>query len=58
MLNSNNNLWALLQKALQVIGFKEGQRADMKNVLAGILQLGNVAFMNAGGAQVVDMDGK
>ena len=41
-----------------MIGFKEGQQADIKNVLAGILQLGNVAFMNAGGAQVVDMDGK
>ena len=47
-----------MQNALQVIGFKDGQRIDIKSVLAGILQLGNVKFMNAGGAQVVDMEGK
>ncbi|XP_076810963.1 unconventional myosin-X-like isoform X2 [Clavelina lepadiformis] len=48
--------WEAFEKALAVIGFKEGQRMDMRLVLAGILQLGNVAFANAGGAQVVDTD--
>jgi len=48
----------LFQQALQTIGFKDGQRQDIRSVLAGILQLGNVTFANAGGAQVVEMDGK
>uniref|UniRef100_H2ZET4 Unconventional myosin-X n=1 Tax=Ciona savignyi TaxID=51511 RepID=H2ZET4_CIOSA len=48
--------WNMLEQALQVIGFKEGQKQDMMSVLSGILQLGNVAFVNAGGAQVVDTD--
>nr|CAB3264150.1 unconventional myosin-X [Phallusia mammillata] len=50
--------WEQFEQSLVTIGFKDGQREDMKSVLAGILQLGNVAFANAGGAQVVEMDGK
>lgn len=46
------------QKSLEVIGFKKGQRDDLLSVLAGVLHLGNVKFTNAGGAQVVDVDGK
>nr|XP_018666876.1 unconventional myosin-X isoform X2 [Ciona intestinalis] len=48
--------WAALEQALNVIGFKDGQKQDMMSVLSGILHLGNVSFMNAGGAQVVDTD--
>ncbi|XP_039255307.2 unconventional myosin-X-like [Styela clava] len=48
--------WESLVNALKVIGFKQGQCIDMQNVLAGILNLGNVKFMNAGGAQVTDLD--
>lgn len=47
----------LIQTALKVIGFKDGQCEDMQSVLAGILHLGNVEFMNAGGAQVANPDG-
>lgn len=50
--------WQALDKAFDVIGFKDGQREDVLSVLAGILHLGNVQFTNAGGAQVVDFDGK
>lgn len=47
-----------LQNALKVIGFKDGQMDDLRSILAGILHLGNVSFVNAGGAQVVDIYGK
>ena len=47
-----------MQNALKVIGFKDGQQDDLRSILAGILHLGNVSFVNAGGAQVVDIYGK
>jgi len=48
--------WDELDNALEVLGFKEGQREDFLSVLSGILYLGNVEFVNAGGAQVVQID--
>ena len=58
MCNLNvNSLLTVIQSALKVIGFKDGQQEDLRNILAGVLHLGNVSFVNAGGAQVVDIYG-
>ncbi|EDO44785.1 predicted protein [Nematostella vectensis] len=40
--------------ALKVMDFQEDEINDLLQVIAGILQLGNVAFLAAGGAQVAD----
>ena len=46
------------QNAMKVMCFTEEEIADVLQVIAGVLQLGNVNFMAAGGAQVAEKSGK
>lgn len=43
---------------MKVMCFTEEEIADVLQVIAGVLQLGNVNFMAAGGAQVAEKSGK
>lgn len=45
------------QNAMKVMCFTEEEIADVLQVIAGVLQLGNVNFMAAGGAQVAEKSG-
>ena len=45
------------QNAMKVMCFTEEEIADVLQVIAGVLQLGNVHFMAAGGAQVAEKSG-
>ena len=42
---------------MKVMCFTEEEIADVLQVIAGVLQLGNVNFMAAGGAQVAEKSG-
>lgn len=42
---------------MKVMRFTEEEIADVLQVIAGVLQLGNVNFMAAGGAQVAEKSG-
>lgn len=42
---------------MKVMHFTEEEIADVLQVIAGVLQLGNVNFMAAGGAQVAEKSG-
>ena len=46
------------QQAMKVMSFTEDDISDVLQVISGILQLGNVTFLAAGGAQVSDKNGK
>ena len=43
---------------MYTIGLNEEQAHDVFQVLAGILQLGNIEFVSTGGAQIRDKSGK
>ena len=43
---------------MKVMCFTEEEIADVLQVIAGVLQLGNVNFMDAGGAQVAEKSGR
>ena len=43
---------------MKVMLLTEEQIMDVLQLLSGILQLGNISFMSAGGAQVADKSGK
>uniref|UniRef100_A0A672T669 Unconventional myosin-X-like n=1 Tax=Sinocyclocheilus grahami TaxID=75366 RepID=A0A672T669_SINGR len=47
-----------LQEALKVMEFTEEEIRDMFKLLSGVLQLGNVEFMTAGGAQITTQQGE
>lgn len=47
-----------LQEALKVMEFTEEEIRDMFKLLSGVLQLGNVEFMTAGGAQITTKQGE
>lgn len=46
------------QTALEVMGFGSEEIRDIFKLLSGILQLGNIEFMTAGGAQITTKTGK
>lgn len=46
------------QEALKVLEFTEEEIRDMFKLLSGVLQLGNIEFMTAGGAQITTKQGK
>lgn len=46
------------QEALKVMEFTEEEIRDMFKLLSGVLQLGNVEFMTAGGAQITTKQGE
>ncbi len=47
-----------LQEALKVMDFTDEETRDMFKLLSGVLQLGNVEFMTAGGAQITTQQGE
>lgn len=61
--NLNHTEWSITtdfctcQNAMKVMCFTEEEIADVLQVIAGVLQLGNVNFMAAGGAQVAEKSG-
>ena len=46
------------QNAMTVMSFTEEEITDVFQIIAGVLQLGNVNFMAAGGAQIAEKSGK
>lgn len=46
-----------MQEALKVLEFTEEEIRDMFKLLSGVLQLGNIEFMTAGGAQITTKQG-
>lgn len=48
----------LMQEALKVLEFSEDEIRDMFKLLSGVLQLGNIEFMTAGGAQITTKQGQ
>lgn len=42
----------LLQEALKVMEFTEEEIRDVFKLLSAVLQMGNIEFMTAGGAQI------
>lgn len=46
------------QEALKVLQFTEEEIRDMFKLLSGVLQLGNIEFMTAGGAQITTKQGQ
>lgn len=46
------------QEALKVLEFTEEEIRDMFKLLSGVLQLGNIEFMTAGGAQITTKQGQ
>lgn len=46
------------QEALKVLQFTEEEIRDMFKLLSGVLQLGNIEFMTAGGAQITTKQGR
>lgn len=46
-----------LQEALKVMEFTEEEIRDVFMLLSGVLQIGNIEFMTAGGAQITTKGG-
>jgi myosin heavy subunit len=44
--------WSLVDAGLDTMGFSKSHKEDVFKIIAAILHLGNVAFEQAGGAQV------
>ncbi|XP_043999049.1 unconventional myosin-X isoform X2 [Gambusia affinis] len=49
---NDKELYNSVMEALKVLGFTEEECRDMFKLLSGVLQLGNMEFMLAGGAQI------
>ncbi|XP_065822534.1 unconventional myosin-X [Labrus bergylta] len=49
---NDKNLFNSVMEALKVLQFTEEEIRDMFKLLSGVLQLGNIEFMTAGGAQI------
>ncbi|XP_015248206.1 PREDICTED: unconventional myosin-X-like isoform X3 [Cyprinodon variegatus] len=49
---NDKELYNSVMEALKVLGFTEEEIRDMFKLLSGVLQLGNMEFMLAGGAQI------
>lgn len=48
----------VLQDALKVMEFTEEEIRDVFKLLSAVLQMGNIEFMTAGGAQITSKGGK
>lgn len=48
----------MLQAALKVMEFTEEEIRDVFKLLSAVLQMGNIEFMTAGGAQITSKGGK
>lgn len=49
---------AALQEALKVMEFTEEEIRDVFKLLSAVLQMGNIEFMTAGGAQITSKGGR
>ncbi|RVE57374.1 hypothetical protein OJAV_G00215710 [Oryzias javanicus] len=49
---NDKELYNMVMEALKVLEFTEEEIRDMFKLLSGVLQLGNIEFMTAGGAQI------
>ncbi|XP_020569124.1 unconventional myosin-X isoform X3 [Oryzias latipes] len=49
---NDKELYNMVMEALNVLEFTEEEIRDMFKLLSGVLQLGNIEFMTAGGAQI------
>uniref|UniRef100_A0A3P8US07 Myosin X, like 1 n=1 Tax=Cynoglossus semilaevis TaxID=244447 RepID=A0A3P8US07_CYNSE len=50
---NDKELYNSVMEALKVLDFTEDEIRDMFKLLSGVLQLGNIEFMTAGGAQIL-----
>lgn len=48
----------VLQEALKVMEFTEEEIRDVFKLLSAVLQMGNIEFMTAGGAQITSKGGR
>uniref|UniRef100_A0A674F0D3 Myosin X, like 1 n=1 Tax=Salmo trutta TaxID=8032 RepID=A0A674F0D3_SALTR len=53
----DKQLFNSVMEALKVMEFSEEETRDMFKLLSGVLQLGNIQFMTAGGAQITTKQG-
>lgn len=51
-------IFFLLQEALKVMEFTEEEIRDVFKLLSAVLQMGNIEFMTAGGAQITSKGGR
>lgn len=54
----SNCVCVMLQEALKVMEFTEEEIRDVFKLLSAVLQMGNIEFMTAGGAQITSKGGK
>uniref|UniRef100_A0A4W6EEC5 Myosin X, like 1 n=1 Tax=Lates calcarifer TaxID=8187 RepID=A0A4W6EEC5_LATCA len=54
---NDKELFNSVMEALKVLEFTEEEIRDMFKLLSGVLQLGNIEFMTAGGAQITTKQG-
>lgn len=47
-----------MQEALKVMEFTEEEIRDVFKLLSGVLHIGNIEFMTAGGAQITSKGGR
>uniref|UniRef100_A0AAQ5X6Q5 Myosin X, like 1 n=1 Tax=Amphiprion ocellaris TaxID=80972 RepID=A0AAQ5X6Q5_AMPOC len=55
---NDKELFNSVMEALKVLEFTEEEIRDMFKLLSGVLQLGNIEFMTAGGAQITTKQGR
>uniref|UniRef100_A0AAX7VHE5 Myosin X, like 1 n=1 Tax=Astatotilapia calliptera TaxID=8154 RepID=A0AAX7VHE5_ASTCA len=55
---NDKELFNSVMEALKVLEFTEEEIRDMFKLLSGVLQLGNIEFMTAGGAQITTKQGQ
>uniref|UniRef100_A0A8D3CVK4 Myosin X, like 1 n=1 Tax=Scophthalmus maximus TaxID=52904 RepID=A0A8D3CVK4_SCOMX len=55
---NDKELFNSVMEALKVLEFTEEEIRDMFKLLSGVLQLGNIEFMTAGGAQITTKQGE
>jgi len=53
-----NSICVVLQEALNVMEFTEEEIRDVFKLLSAVLQMGNIEFMTAGGAQITSKGGR
>lgn len=56
--NLNCNMMYYFQEALKVMEFSEEEIRDVFKLLSAVLQMGNIEFMTAGGAQITSNGGE
>lgn len=55
---SDSLLCCSAQEALKVMEFSEEEIRDVFKLLSAVLQMGNIEFMTAGGAQITSKGGR